>query len=176
MRHRRSTPLSRRLHHRHPRREPALRLTTAAPTQHDGAEHGRAARRSVVTSARIRGDDPPGEAAVSQHTTAAQIRQEVRYRFGPHPHGGFILGFRLAQLGGFILAGAIGIALMSVGGFLAVLLIALDFLIAAGVLVIALHGHTVEEWTPLCIRFLLGGSAAATGSAAPNRRRATPAS
>jgi hypothetical protein len=84
------------------------------------------------------------------------VRPEVRYRFGPHPHGGFILGFRLSQLGGFIAAGAIGIALMSVGGFLAILLIALDALLAIGVLVISWHGHTLEEWAPLCLRFLLG--------------------
>jgi hypothetical protein len=84
------------------------------------------------------------------------VRAEVRYRFGPHPHGGFILGFRLAQLGGFIVAGAIGIALMSVGGFLAILLIALDALLAIGVLVISWHGHTLEEWAPLCLRFLVG--------------------
>ncbi len=112
---------------------------------------------------------------MSGQLTAAQIRQEVRYRFGPHPHGGFILGFRLAQLGGFILAGAVGIALMSIGGFLAILLIALDLLIATGVLVISLHGHTIEEWTPLCLRFLLGRLGGRTGSAAPNRRWATPA-
>ena len=34
---------------------------------------------------------------MSHRTTAAQIRQEVRYRFGPHPHGGFILGFRTGK-------------------------------------------------------------------------------
>jgi hypothetical protein len=84
------------------------------------------------------------------------IRAEVRYRFGPHPHGGFILGFRLAQLGGFIAAGVAGIALMSVGGFLAILLIAVDAVGAVGVLVISWHGHTLEEWTPLCVRFLIG--------------------
>jgi hypothetical protein len=88
--------------------------------------------------------------------TTAPLRPEVRYRFGPHPHGGFILGFRLPQLGGFLLAGIVGIALMSLGGFLAVLLIALDALLAIGALVITLHGHTIEEWTPLCARFLIG--------------------
>jgi hypothetical protein len=93
---------------------------------------------------------------VSREATSPVARAEVRYRFGPHPHGGFILGFRLAQLGGFIAAGVLGIALMSVGGFAAVLLIGVDALLAIGVLVITWHGHTLEEWTPLCVRFLLG--------------------
>ena len=84
------------------------------------------------------------------------MRVEVRYRFGPHPHGGFILGFRLAQLGGFILAAALGIALLSLGGFLAIVLIAVDALLTIGVLVITWRGHTIEEWTPLCVRFLTG--------------------
>src|SRR5437660_7783413 len=80
---------------------------------------------------------------------------EVRYRFGPHPHGGFILGFRLAQLVGFLLAGGAAIALLSVGGVMSLLLIAFDAGVTTVVLVVPLHGHTVEEWTPLCLRFLI---------------------
>src|SRR5436309_911715 len=88
--------------------------------------------------------------------SSSTAHPEVRYRFGPHPHGGFILGFRVPQLVGLLTAGATGIALMSVGGFLAVALIAADALLAIAVLVITWHGHTLEEWTPLCLRFLLG--------------------
>jgi hypothetical protein len=78
---------------------------------------------------------------------------EVRYRFGPHPHGVFMLGFRLSQLVGFVIAGALGLVLLSVGGILAILLIAIDAAIAVVVLVVSFHGHTLEEWTPLCARF-----------------------
>lgn len=93
---------------------------------------------------------------MSRAATVPPVRAEVRYRFGPHPQGGFILGFRLPQLGGILLAGALGIALMSVGGFLAILLIGVDAILAVVVLVISWHGHTLEEWTPLCLRFLIG--------------------
>jgi hypothetical protein len=65
-------------------------------------------------------------------------------------------GLRLSQLIGFVLAGALGISLLSVGGILAIMLIALDAALAVGALVISIHGHTVEEWTPLCLRFLTG--------------------
>ena len=81
---------------------------------------------------------------------------ELRYRFAPHPHGGFVLGFRLAQLVGFLIAGALAVALLSLGGFLALLLIALDASVAVGVLVVTVRGHTLEEWAPLCLRFLTG--------------------
>src|SRR5690349_15672868 len=90
------------------------------------------------------------------HRATNSLAHEVRYRFGPHPSGGFILGFRLAQLVGFVVAGFLGIALLSLGGFVAILLIAGDALMAVGVLVITWHGHTIEEWTPLCVRFLVG--------------------
>ncbi len=80
---------------------------------------------------------------------------EVRYRFGPYPHGGFILGFRLAQLVGFVLAGGAAIAFLSLGGLMSLLLIALDAGVTTLVLVVPLHGHTVEEWTPLWLRFLI---------------------
>src|SRR3984957_17171886 len=93
---------------------------------------------------------------MSQVARSSVARAEVRYRFGPHPQGGFILGFRLPQLGGFIAAGALGIALMSLGGFLAILLIGVDALLAIGVLVITWRGHTLEAGTPLCLRFLTG--------------------
>lgn len=67
-----------------------------------------------------------------------------------------MLGFRLPQLAGFVLAGVIGIGLLSMGGFAAILLIVLDALLATAVLVIPLRGHTAEEWAPLCLRFVTG--------------------
>jgi hypothetical protein len=39
---------------------------------------------------------------------------------------------------------------------MSLLLIAFDAVVTMVVLVAPLHGHTVEEWTPLCLRFLIG--------------------
>ena len=41
---------------------------------------------------------------------------EARYRFAPHPSSGFLLGLRLPQLRGFILAGALALAALRLGG------------------------------------------------------------
>ena len=81
------------------------------------------------------------------------MSDELRYRFGPRPHGGFMLGFRLPQLAGFVLAGALGIAMMPLGGIVAIVLVALDAALAVLLLVVPVHGHTLEEWGPLCARF-----------------------
>ncbi len=39
-----------------------------------------------------------------------------RYRFAPHPSGGFLLGLRIPQLVGFVLAGALALAALRLGG------------------------------------------------------------
>ena len=42
--------------------------------------------------------------------------QETTYRFAPHPADGFLLGLRIPQLLGFVVAGALALALLRVGG------------------------------------------------------------
>ncbi len=41
---------------------------------------------------------------------------ETTYRFAPHPAGGFLLGLRIPQLLGFILAGALALGALRLGG------------------------------------------------------------
>ena len=81
---------------------------------------------------------------------------ETTYRFGPLERGGFMLGLRISQLVGFVIAGLIGLGFLNSGG-LGGLLLALAVLAgAAGVLLVAVRGHTLEEWAPLTVRFLVG--------------------
>ena len=56
---------------------------------------------------------------------------ESSYRFAPHPSGGFLLGLRVPQLAGLILAGALALAALRVGG-LGGLALALGLLAARG--------------------------------------------
>ena len=79
---------------------------------------------------------------------------EASYRFAPHPSSGFLLGLRIPQLLGFILAGALALASLRLGG-LGGLALALGFLAtAASVLLVPLRGHTIEQWAPVTVRFL----------------------
>jgi hypothetical protein len=81
---------------------------------------------------------------------------EARYRFAPHPSGGFLLGLRVGQLAGFIVVGALSLAALRLGG-LAGMTLALGLLAAAGgVLLIPLRGRTLQQWLPVTVRFLLG--------------------
>jgi len=84
--------------------------------------------------------------------------REVLYRFGPHPHGGWLLGFRLPQLAGFFLAGVVGIGLLKIGGFESLLLVGADVALAVLLLVVRIQGHTIEEWAPLAVRYALARS------------------
>ena len=43
-------------------------------------------------------------------------RSETTYRFAPHPSAGFILGLRIAQLVGLVIAGALALASLRGGG------------------------------------------------------------
>jgi hypothetical protein len=82
------------------------------------------------------------------------VREPERlYRFGPHPHGGWLLGFRLPQLVGFTAAAMLGIVFLKVGGIESLLLVCVDVAIASLVLVVRIQGHTVEEWCPLAVRY-----------------------
>src|SRR5580658_8854232 len=82
--------------------------------------------------------------------------QETTYRFAPHPADGFLLGLRIPQLLGFVVAGAVALALLRVGGLGALALAILCVVFAACVLLVPVHGRTLEQWAPLAVRFLLG--------------------
>jgi hypothetical protein len=81
---------------------------------------------------------------------------ETTYRFAPHPANGFLLGLRVPQLVGFVIAGAVALALLRIGGLGSLALGLLCLAIAAGVLLVPVHGHTLEQWAPVTFRFLLG--------------------
>lgn len=77
-----------------------------------------------------------------------------RYRFGPHPHGGWILGLRGSQVIGVVVAGVFAIALLRVGGTLSLLLVASEAALAVCVTGVRLAGHTALEWVPVVVRFM----------------------
>lgn len=81
---------------------------------------------------------------------------ETTYRFGPLERGGFMLGLRVPQLVGFVIAGLIGLGFLNAGGLGGLLLALAALGVAAVILLVPLRGHTVEEWAPLTVRFLLG--------------------
>ncbi len=80
---------------------------------------------------------------------------EASFRFAPHPSRGFLLGLRIPQLTGFVVAGGIALAGLRAGG-LAGLALALSVLVlAAAVLLVPIRGRTVEQWAPVLVRFTL---------------------
>ena len=82
--------------------------------------------------------------------------RETTYRFAPHPAGGFLLGLRLPQLAGLVLTGALALGALHLGG-LGGLALALGLVVLAiAVVLVPLHGQTLEQWAPVVIRFLLG--------------------
>jgi len=81
---------------------------------------------------------------------------ESTYRFAPHPSSAFLLGLRIPQLLGFIIAGALALGALRLGGLGGLGLALLFFAIAASVLLVPLRGHTLEQWAPVTVRFLLG--------------------
>ena len=81
---------------------------------------------------------------------------ETTYRFAPHPGGGFLLGLRLAQLCGFILAGLGALGALRLGGVGGLALALAILAVAAGLVLIPVRGQTLEQWAPVSVRFLLG--------------------
>ncbi len=81
---------------------------------------------------------------------------DTTYRFAPHPTGGFLLGLRIPQLLGFVITGALALGALRLGGLGGVALTLGLLALAAGVLLIPIRGHTVEQWAPVTVRFLLG--------------------
>jgi hypothetical protein len=87
---------------------------------------------------------------------------ETRYRFSPHPSGGFILGLRLSQVCGLIGGGLAALFALSAHGLAGLALALVILASAAAVVLIPIHGQTLERWAPTTIRFLsarIGGQA-----------------
>jgi hypothetical protein len=88
--------------------------------------------------------------------------EQTTYRFAPHPARGVLLGLRTAQLVGLALAAALSLGALHLGGLAGLVLALAIMLLAGGALLAPLHGQTLEQWTPLVLRFLLarlGGQA-----------------
>lgn len=83
-------------------------------------------------------------------------QQETTYRFGPLERMGFMLGLRLPQLAGMVGALLIGLGFLNAGGFGGLLAAMAVVAVAAGVFLVSVRGHTLEEWAPLTVRFLVG--------------------
>lgn len=81
---------------------------------------------------------------------------ETTYRFAPHPSAGFILGLRVPQLVGMVIAGALALASLRAGG-LSGLALALGVAgLAAGAVFVPVRGQTLDQWAPVLVRFLFG--------------------
>lgn len=86
----------------------------------------------------------------------ARARQDTTYRFGPLERMGFMLGLRVPQLVGMVVALLIGLAFLNSGGW-GGLLGAIAMISAAScVFLVTIRSHTTEEWAPLVVRFLVG--------------------
>ena len=88
--------------------------------------------------------------------------EQTTYRFAPHPSSGVLLGLRAPQLIGLALAAALALGALHLGGLGGLALALAILLLAGGVLLLPLHGQTLEQWTPVVLRFLLariGGTA-----------------
>lgn len=84
------------------------------------------------------------------------MAETTTYRFGPLEKGGLILGLRLPQVVGIVLAGLVALGLLRSGGLSGLVMAVALVAAAAGVLLVPFRGHTLEEWAPLTVRFLVG--------------------
>jgi hypothetical protein len=81
--------------------------------------------------------------------------QPARFKFGPRPNDGILLGLRLPQLVGFSLFGFAAEQMLRVhgaGGLLAgIALVVLAVVIFA----FPVYGRTIDQWAPITVRFFL---------------------
>src|SRR3954452_8693634 len=84
------------------------------------------------------------------------MTQETTYRYGPLERDGVMLGLRVPQLVGFVVAGLVGLGFLNRATFLGLLLAVATIAAAAGILLVPIRGHTIEEWAPLTVRFFIG--------------------
>ena len=83
--------------------------------------------------------------------------QGTAYRFGPLERMGFMLGLRVPQLLGMIVSLVIALVFLNNPGGFVGLMIALAVVAAgAGIFLKTIRSHTLEEWAPLTVRFLVG--------------------
>ena len=86
-----------------------------------------------------------------------EARQDTTYRFGPLERMGFMLGLRIPQLLGMIVSLVIGLLFLNNPGGFGGLVIAFAVVAAgAGIFLKTIRSHTLEEWAPLTVRFLIG--------------------
>ena len=86
-----------------------------------------------------------------------EFRQDTTYRFGPLERMGFMLGLRVPQLLGMIVSLAIGLVFLNNPGGFGGLMAAFAVVAAgAGIFLKSIRSHTLEEWVPLAVRFLVG--------------------
>ncbi len=81
--------------------------------------------------------------------------QETRYRFAPQPSSGVVLGLRIPQLVGLVVAAALALAGLRAGGLGGFLLASCLLTCAAAVLLLPVRGRTTEQWAPVLARHLL---------------------
>lgn len=85
------------------------------------------------------------------------VRRDTTYRFGPLERMGFMLGLRVPQLLGMIVCVAIGLVFLNSPGGFGGLMIAVGVVAAgAGIFLKSIRSHTLEEWAPLTVRFVVG--------------------
>src|SRR4051812_32598000 len=84
------------------------------------------------------------------------MAQETTYRYGPLERSGVMLGLRVPQLVGFVVAGLISLGFLNQANLVGLLLAVATIAVAAGILLVPIRGHTIEEWTPLTFRFFIG--------------------
>jgi len=78
---------------------------------------------------------------------------EEGYRFAPHPARGVLLGLRIPQLAGLVLAAGLALASLRLGGLGGLALALAILVIASALLLVPLRGHTLEQWAPILARF-----------------------
>jgi hypothetical protein len=76
-----------------------------------------------------------------------------RFRFGPHPQAGWLLGLRGSQLAGVGVAGLVALAVLRMSAPLSIVFVLVDVAVALLVVGVRFAGHTVVEWVPVAVAF-----------------------